>query len=295
MFDNTLPIRPRSQLNKDIIDIPRDKKYNIYVEDKHTEGIYKTFFSKLLGIPRKDLEIYCLGGKSSVLQKYLSPDSRIPGKKRYLLDKDFDNLYPLYIQKKRLNGETYISLKNKDKIIFLEKYSIENYFFKKNLILDVIDTFSPPNDENKILTNYDECLEIHFEYLYKRLRVVNTYFFINEMYGLGQEFKYPDIFDYKKKRIKPKKYFKNIEKNFEKKFPMLDFKDLKKRCYLLMTDDEIRGHTFLDFLFERIKHDFSKGSGKYQINTNINTFFYNCIKLCDYNNKSEFEFIKSRM
>lgn len=292
MSDNN-PIRSRSQENKDIFKAHK-KVYHIYVEDEGKDIIYKKILEKICFDLDIKYEIYSLGGKINILNKIKSPDTRIQGKKRYIFDKDLDNLLRCEVQKERLAGYYYNELKNNEEVIYLEKYSIENYIIDIDTLYEVIEMYSPPFAGNIVIINYKKKLEEHLRYLYFRLRLINTYYFINENYKLGVEFLISDIYNYKKCRIEAKKYFEKIKNKFLENYSNDELKKIKKMEFLLMTKDEIRGHTIFDLILNKIIKDFSVIKA-YKIHVKKEVFFYNCIKNHDFNKGNQFDFIKLKL
>lgn len=94
----------------------------LYVEDREQENLYLQIFKKIVPGTRVE-NIFPLDGKENILNHCRdNPVSRKPA--FYLVDMDYDDL---------LN-----KIESDDRIIYLRRYSIENYFFEIDSIIDLI-------------------------------------------------------------------------------------------------------------------------------------------------------------
>jgi hypothetical protein len=97
---------------------------NFYVEDSEQENLYEVILRKFFPAIRIS-RIFPLGGKEAVLQHAADIQNHtIAIKKIYLLDKDFDDL---------LNN-----IKIDERIVYLDRYCIENYFIEEDAVVEVV-------------------------------------------------------------------------------------------------------------------------------------------------------------
>jgi hypothetical protein len=97
-------------------------KVEFFFEDEKKEELYYVIVKKLFPIVEFN-RIFTLNGKNSVIEK---AEKSLKKKNRvFIVDKDFDDIL----------GLTRSDLPN---LFYLEKYSIENYYFEENAILQLI-------------------------------------------------------------------------------------------------------------------------------------------------------------
>ena len=116
---------------------------NIYVEDEGKENFYHLLFKRLLpGI--KLTKLFPLGGKTNVLS-----EARVhcrSKKKFYLVDLDFDDVLG-----KQLHYQN---------LIYLNRYSIENYLFNKDAIYEQIREKTPSIRDADIQSRFNYGIEL---------------------------------------------------------------------------------------------------------------------------------------
>jgi len=94
----------------------------IYCEDEGFEEFYGRLLRRLVPDVMYE-DILCLGGKTEVLKK--ASEGPVAGKKRvFLLDKDFDDITGV--------------IKSSAGIVYLGRYSIENYLLDDELLADFV-------------------------------------------------------------------------------------------------------------------------------------------------------------
>jgi hypothetical protein len=106
---------------------------DFYVEDEDQESLYKEILSKLIPEVRF-VKVFPLNGKPNLLKHAATNSST--RKSVYLADKDFDDL----LKKK-------IPLNN---IIYLERYSIENYLVESSALMKLIISCKPRLTDQRI-------------------------------------------------------------------------------------------------------------------------------------------------
>lgn len=107
--------------NKDLF-LGQRNEVLIYCEDEGWEEFYWRLLNRVpLNFTIQD--VFCVGGKGEALKRLKEPE--VDGKKRIILvDKDFDDL----------TG----SVRGDPGIVYLARYSIENYFVQESLLVDFV-------------------------------------------------------------------------------------------------------------------------------------------------------------
>lgn len=102
----------------------RANDINFYFEDENHEAFYELLLERLF--PHINIsKVFCLGGKTNVLNKFKENKGINPlWKCIYVVDKDYDDLLG--------------KIRFEEQIIYTQKYSIENYLFEPNAILDIL-------------------------------------------------------------------------------------------------------------------------------------------------------------
>jgi len=150
---------------------------DIYVEDTGKERMYFNILTSLLpGV--KLSKIFSLGGKDNVIREAQAHDS--DNKKVYIVDLDFDDILG---KKKRIRN-----------LVYLERYSIENYFIDKNAILEQIREKKPSIGDVEIAADFQFEEETHkiARYLIKVALVA----VIVQRFDLGIEYPTIELKDY---------------------------------------------------------------------------------------------------
>lgn len=94
----------------------------VYCEDEGWEEFYFRFVSRLIGDNHIE-DVFCLGGKGALATRL--KESAPKDKKRiFLFDKDFDDLLGV--------------VRSSKEIVYLSKYSVENYFIDESLFADFV-------------------------------------------------------------------------------------------------------------------------------------------------------------
>jgi hypothetical protein len=105
----------------------------LFFEDQDCEALYNVVAKKIL--PNRELRAICLSGKDSVLaHSKIKTDYR--AKRLYILDLDFDDF---------LN-----KLVDRENLVYLRRYSIENYLIERDAIIEVVQEEHPKADRSKI-------------------------------------------------------------------------------------------------------------------------------------------------
>lgn len=147
---------------------------DVYVEDTDKEYFYYNILKELL--PDIKLEkIFPLNGKGDVIKQ--STIYQTDSKKFFLVDLDFDDLL----------GKQ-ITIPN---LVYLQRYSIENYLLSKRAIYETIRIYNPLY-KNSIIDSkidIDDCLNTIYHYLWEFAMAG----LIIKYYSLGIKFKNPDI------------------------------------------------------------------------------------------------------
>jgi hypothetical protein len=141
----------------------------IYVEDADRENFYQNVFRRLL--PNLKVENFlALKGKKNVLKHY-GEASALPKPSFYLLDLDYDDLLDIRINNKNL--------------IYLKKYSIENYLTEESSVVELIISENPTVKRGEILANIklDDFLERSVE----KMRPLIRAFFLNQKFIGGEK------------------------------------------------------------------------------------------------------------
>lgn len=151
---------------------------DVYVEDSGKERLYYQLFKTLLpGI--KLSKIFPLNGKGNVILEAQanSTDKR----KVYLVDLDFDQI----LGRKQ-------NIRN---LIYLERYSIENYLLDGEAIKEQIREKKPSIADAEILARFNYLMEVSnvTKYLKKPALVA----IVNQRYGLGIPYPSIESHDYK--------------------------------------------------------------------------------------------------
>lgn len=126
-----------------VLDIFYDEFNDVhfFVEDEDQENLYEVILRRIfpeLRIAR----IFPLGGKQAVLDHTSNPDTGGPKPRSiYLVDKDFDDLLGAKVQKQGL--------------LYLDRYCIENYFADPEAILEVVVETAPKLKRSEIAANLD--------------------------------------------------------------------------------------------------------------------------------------------
>lgn len=133
-------------------------KVEFFFEDQKKEELYFIIVKKLF--PEIEFDrIFTLNGKRSVIEKAKKSVGR---KNRiFVVDKDFDDLL----------GILKIDLKN---LFYLQKYSIENYFFEEEAFLSVLISYLPSVGRKDLNFKYNKLINE----IIKKLKLVACYFFI---------------------------------------------------------------------------------------------------------------------
>ncbi|WP_121812809.1 DUF4435 domain-containing protein [Mucilaginibacter kameinonensis] len=123
---DSLPKRSKQGLQGQVILWAQFNDLTIYIEDEFQENLYFQILKKIFPTIRLE-KIFPLGGKKPVLKK--AKVSLTNKKKVFIVDKDFDEI-----------------LDNKEAIqnvFYLERYSIENYLFEQDAIVEIVKEENP--------------------------------------------------------------------------------------------------------------------------------------------------------
>ncbi|MBT3068003.1 DUF4435 domain-containing protein [Rhodoferax sp. U11-2br] len=142
----------------------------LFFEDSGTEIFYEEIVKKIIPNPN-DVRIICLNGKESLIN-HCRNQTHQPTKKKslYILDKDFDDL---------LNKCT-----NDNSIIYLEKYSIENYLLERSAFLLVIQEEKPRFANLNIIDenlSWEDFININYPLFFE----LSSLFLISQEFSLG--------------------------------------------------------------------------------------------------------------
>src|SRR6476620_3681297 len=114
----SIPRKTESYLFAESVFFEQFNKVEFFFEDEKREELYYVILRKLF--PDVQFQkIFCLNGKDSVIEK--AETSKNKKKRIFIIDKDFDDLL----------GIVRHDLPN---LFYLQKYSIENYYFEEEAI-----------------------------------------------------------------------------------------------------------------------------------------------------------------
>ncbi|SDR45864.1 Protein of unknown function [Burkholderia orbicola] len=138
-----------------------------YVEDVGQENLYLSILGKIMPDVKID-NIFPLGGKENVLTHCReNPASRRPA--FYILDMDYDDLLGEVVEDER--------------IIYLKRYSIENYFIEFDAILNLIISEYPKRHINDVREN------LRFDDFYRKtlndIRSLVRAFILTQLHKVG--------------------------------------------------------------------------------------------------------------
>lgn len=165
---------------------------DVYVEDAGKERLYFQLFKNLL--PGINLaKIFSLGGKNNVTSEAAinSADKR----KIYLVDLDFDGILG---RKKNIRN-----------LIYLHRYSIENYFIEEQTIKEQIRERKPSISDAEIASKFDYTEEVRkiAQYLYKPALVA----ILVQKFGFVVPYPSITMYDYKSYCISGGAYASTID------------------------------------------------------------------------------------
>lgn len=150
---------------------------DVYVEDTGKERLYFQLFKTLLpGITVS--KIFPLNGKENVIKE--SQANCNNKRKVYLVDLDFDHV----LGRKQ-------SIRN---LIYLERYSIENYLLDEDAIKEQIREKKPSISDAEILSRFNYSVEVSSVTNY--LRKLALVALVNQRYSLGVSYPSIESYDY---------------------------------------------------------------------------------------------------
>ena len=121
-----IPKKSEKYLSSEFIFYEQFNDFNFFFEDQGKEAFYYNILHKIFPT-FKISKIYTLSGKTNVINH--SKKHNNSKKNIYILDKDFDDI---------------LKLKNKTpNLFYLKKYSIENYLFEKEALLNCLLNHKP--------------------------------------------------------------------------------------------------------------------------------------------------------
>jgi hypothetical protein len=134
----SLPTKSAAYLYAQSVFFTQFNDVDFYVEDEHKESLYFSILSRLFPGVRIE-RIFPLGGKTAVIDHAQLPSRA--RKKVHIIDKDFDDLLGKAIELPTL--------------IYLERYSIENFILEPIAICQYIVSEKPTLTEAKVKTSFD--------------------------------------------------------------------------------------------------------------------------------------------
>lgn len=150
---------------------------DVYVEDTGKERLYYQLFKGLLpGI--RLAKIFPLNGKENVIASAQSNNAN--KKKVYLVDLDFDEI----LGRKQ-------SIRN---LIYLKRYSIENYFVDEDAIKEQIREKTPSIKDAEIAVHFDYDLEVNRIARYLKKPALAA--IVVQRYGLGVSYPAIELYEY---------------------------------------------------------------------------------------------------
>jgi hypothetical protein len=156
--NQSIPKKTAQYLSAQSVFYEQFNEVQFYFEDAQKEELYYLIFKKLFS-DINFTKVFGLNGKVSVIEK---AEKSINKKNRvFIVDKDFDDLLGL----KRTN------LKN---LFYLDRYSIENYFFEEEAIKKFIISQMPNRNRNTINFKLSPLIRK----IIQKLKYLTIYFFV---------------------------------------------------------------------------------------------------------------------
>ncbi|MFM0008238.1 DUF4435 domain-containing protein [Paraburkholderia dipogonis] len=139
----------------------------VYVEDEGQENLYLKILERIVPGVRVE-NIFPLNGKENVLSHCdRNKISRRPA--FYMLDKDYDDLLK--------------KTKNDKRLIYLRKYSIENYFIDESAAIELIVSEQPKISRNEVENNIR--IDRFMERTLTKIRPLVRTFFLMQLHDAG--------------------------------------------------------------------------------------------------------------
>lgn len=210
------------------------KQFNdidVYVEDTGKEQMYFHLFKNLLpGI--KLSKIFALGGKAHVVQEAQANCSN--KRKVYLVDLDFDEV---------LGKKLFVP-----NLIYLERYSIENYLIGKNAIYEQIHEKDPSKSEAEIEACFN--YELVLDNVSAFLSILAFTSIIIQRYQLGIPYYSPNINDYLYYQSHMRAYAPNVKRFMNQVETALKSRDGRFSLHAKIQNERkvLRGKRGVDFI-----------------------------------------------